>query len=161
MDRKPAAVWRSQQLAESEVGLVMGLSPSSSFRATPLASLAGLQRAGVNLVRVPPGGQAYAPHAHRFEEEWLYVLEGRCVCVIDGQPQELGPGDFVAFPAPGVWHVVHNPFEQDVRYLTGGERLAVDVLDYPETGASYVLLWDGTRSVFHRLGPPETPMRRE
>ena len=69
-----------------------------------LAKSTGLKRVGVNLARIAPGKESFAYHAHWMEEEWIYILAGRGLARIDGGEYEVGAGDFMAFPAPGVAH---------------------------------------------------------
>ncbi len=52
----------------------------------------------VVLGMVGEGGGAH-PHSHPGIEQVVYVLEGRARAEIDGQSQELGPGDSCYFPA--------------------------------------------------------------
>jgi uncharacterized cupin superfamily protein len=99
-----------------------------------MAKATGLKRVGVNLGRVPPGKESFAYHAHWREEEWIYILEGRGVARIDDADYEVGPGDFMAFPTPGVAHHLRNPFDQELVYLMGGENLELDVADFPDLG---------------------------
>ena len=53
------------------------LNPNSLFRAAGLSRLAGMSRAHVSLVRLPPGKDSFAYHAHMLEEEWIYVISGQ------------------------------------------------------------------------------------
>ncbi|MFQ5698928.1 MAG: cupin, partial [Myxococcota bacterium] len=39
--------------------------------------------------------------------------------------------DFVGFPTPSVPHQVRNPFGEELRYLTGGESLPIEIADFP------------------------------
>src|SRR4029078_4804840 len=73
-------------------------------------------------------------HSHWQEEEWIYILEGRGLARIDGAEYEVGPGDFMAFPTPGVAHSLRNPFESELIYLMGGESRELDVADFPDLG---------------------------
>lgn len=108
--------------------------PRSKVDVAFLGRAAGLQRTGLNLARVPPGHESFLPHAHLCEEEWLYVLEGRALVDIDGHAFEIGPGDFVAFPAPSPAHHLRNPFAHDVVYLMGGEHRTLEIEDFPSVG---------------------------
>lgn len=105
--------------------------PRSEIRGTPLARAAGLKRTGVTLARVAPGKESFAYHTHHREEEWLYLLSGRAIALIDGVDYELGPGDFVAFPTPSVPHLMKNPFDEELVYLMGGENLEHEIADFP------------------------------
>ena len=46
-----------------------------------LGDHAGLKNYGVNLIRVLPGGQSSARHAHSKQDEFVYVIEGEFVLV--------------------------------------------------------------------------------
>jgi uncharacterized cupin superfamily protein len=99
-----------------------------------LAKATGLRRTGVNLMRVGPGKEALIYHSHWTEEEWMYILAGRGVARIDGSEYEVGAGDFMAFPVPGVAHHVSNPFDAELVYLVGGENRDVEIADFPDLG---------------------------
>jgi uncharacterized cupin superfamily protein len=112
--------------------------PRSEMRGAQLAKAVGLKRTGVNVITLPPGKESFAYHAHTLEEEWLYVLSGRAVAYVDGKQFEVGPGDFLGFPTPGVAHQLKNPFAEPVTYLSGGENHEVDVADFPDLGRRMV-----------------------
>ena len=102
---------------------------------TPLSRLAGLARAGVNLVRVAPGRRAFPRHAHRVEEEWTYVIAGEAEVILGHERHRLGPGGFVAFPPGGPAHAVANASaEDDLLCLMGGESRELDLVDFPDHG---------------------------
>jgi uncharacterized cupin superfamily protein len=105
--------------------------PKSLVRGTQLGRSVGLKRTGVNYLRVPPGKESYVYHSHRFEEEWIYVLEGSGVAIIDGGDYPVGPGDFMGFPTPSVAHLMRNTGTVDLVYLSGGEHREFEVAEYP------------------------------
>jgi uncharacterized cupin superfamily protein len=96
-----------------------------------LGTVAGLERIGIHLVRLPPGCDSTQFHTHSADEEFLYILDGRAVAEIGDGAWEVGPGDFIGFPAPGPAHNLRNDFDEDCTYLVGGERNPLDVVDYP------------------------------
>ena len=96
-----------------------------------MSGLAGLERTGVSFVRIAPGKESFAYHLHHREEEWVYVVAGRGLAIIDGEEYELEPGDFVAFPTPSVPHQMTNPTEEDLVYLMGGENKDYEIADFP------------------------------
>ena len=106
--------------------------PQSEITGTHLSGLAGLKRTGVSLVRIPPGKESFAYHLHHREEEWIYILAGRGIALVDGREYELDPGDFIAFPTPSVPHHLHNPNEEALVYMMGGENLDFEVADFPK-----------------------------
>jgi uncharacterized cupin superfamily protein len=112
--------------------------PNSEMRGTQLARSVGLKRTGVNFIRLAPGKESYAYHSHQIEEEWLYVLEGRALALIDDVEYEVGPGDFIGFPAPSVAHLMRNPGPGDLVYLSGGESREFDIADFPKLGKRMV-----------------------
>jgi uncharacterized cupin superfamily protein len=108
--------------------------PRSEVTGYQMGKATGLKRTGVNLARLAPGKESFVYHSHWLEEEWIYILQGRGVARIDGESYEVGPGDFMAFPTPGVAHHLTNPFEEELVYLMGGENREYDVADFPELG---------------------------
>jgi uncharacterized cupin superfamily protein len=110
------------------------MNPHSEIHGFMLSRATGLLRCGVNFVRVPPGKESFAYHEHKTEEEWLYVLAGRGVAIVNEEEVEVGAGDFLGFPAPGFAHHLKNPFAEDLVYLSGGEHVDVEVADFPHHG---------------------------
>jgi uncharacterized cupin superfamily protein len=96
-----------------------------------LGELTGLERIGLHLIRLEPGRDSTQHHYHEADEEFLYVLCGRGLAHIGEESFEVGPGDFMGFPAPSPAHSLSNPFDEDLVYLVGGERNAVDAVHYP------------------------------
>jgi uncharacterized cupin superfamily protein len=96
-----------------------------------LGTLAGLERIGVHLVRLAPGRESTEFHYHDADEEFLYVVSGRGIAEIGDESHEVGPGDFMGFPAPSDGHALRNPFDEDLVYLMVGERNVNDVVHYP------------------------------
>lgn len=110
------------------------LNPSSEIHGFQLSRLTGMRRCAVNWIRVPPGKESYAYHAHEAEEEWIYILSGRGIAEIGADEWEVGPGDFMGFEAPSVAHHLRNPFDDDLVYLCGGEIRKLEVADFPRQG---------------------------
>ena len=96
----------------------------------------GMERIGLHLVRLEAGRDSTTHHFHDADEEFLYILSGRGVARIGDDSFEVGPGDFMGFPAPSPPHSLHNPNDEDLVYLMGGERHSPDVVHYPEIGRS-------------------------
>lgn len=129
--------------ASPEVPIAHPLNPASQifFRAIStsegnksLSEVAGLQRLGVHLVRIPPGKESFAYHSHHTEEEFVYVVSGRGVAEINDREVEVGPGDFLGFRTPGCAHHFKNPFSEDLVCLMGGERREIEVAEFPRLG---------------------------
>ena len=150
-------LWTADELKAHERAVTQRLNPNSHLLRTGLSRLAGLSRAHVWLGRLPPGKDSFAYHAHMVEEEWVYILTGRGLADIDGEEYEVGPGDFMGFPAPGIAHLLRNPFADDLVYLMGGEAVPLDVLDYPTLGKRFLLHYSGGPPEFYELGEPSKP----
>jgi uncharacterized cupin superfamily protein len=159
MERRPALILRADEILARRTAYAQRLNPRSGFQGTSLATIAGLTRTGVSMAWLPPGGESFAYHAHRFTEEWIYILSGRAVAEVDGQEIEVGPGDFIAFPAPQVAHLLVNRSAEEVVYLMGGERRSPqpDLVDYPHLGKTYLLVPGSGATAFYELGAPIHP----
>jgi uncharacterized cupin superfamily protein len=88
-----------------------------------LGRAAGFERVGISVDVLPPGRRTSWPHAEADEEEFVFVLEGHPQAWIDGVLHDLGPGDFVGFPAgTGIAHTIINNTDETVRLLVGGDK---------------------------------------
>ena len=54
-----------------------------------------------------PPGKVHLLHRHPSAEQIMYVLEGSCLALSEGEPVRLNEGDAV-FIAQGEWHGVRN-----------------------------------------------------
>ena len=112
--------------------------PRSQMHGTQLARSVGLKRTGVNLVRVPAGKESFVYHSHRHEEEWIFLLSGTAIALIDGVEYGVNAGDFIGFPAPSVAHLLRNPGPADLVYLVGGENREFEIAEFPGLGKRMV-----------------------
>jgi uncharacterized cupin superfamily protein len=125
--------------------------PRSEVHVVPLSRPAGLTHVAVNLARVPAGRESYVFHLHHAQEEWMYVLSGRGIAEVGEAEHEVGPGDFLGFPAGGPAHHLRNPSGEDLVYLAGGDASGgVEVVDYPRAGKRKVWL-SSRRTVVYPL----------
>jgi uncharacterized cupin superfamily protein len=85
-------------------------------------------------VRLLKGDTSSVLHMHHQDEEWVYILSGRGIANIGDEQHAVGPGDFMGFAAGSLPHNLHNPNEEDLVYLVGGNRWPYDVCDYPKAG---------------------------
>jgi len=86
-----------------------------------LGDAVGMTEMGVHLVRIKQGDDTTEFHTHYCDEEFVYILSGH------------GPGDFMGFTAQSLPHGMTNPHEEDLVYLLGGTRKAVDICEYPRS----------------------------
>jgi uncharacterized cupin superfamily protein len=133
----------AQIAATTEFAIAHPLNPKSEVHLRRLGETVGLQRVIVTMARVPPGKESFAYHAHKGDEEWLYIVSGRGRAEIGDRTFEVGPGDFMAFPTPSIGHHLTNPYDADLVYLMGGERGRVDVGEFPKLGKHMIFTADG------------------
>jgi uncharacterized cupin superfamily protein len=110
------------------------LNPAAIRTNKSLGDEVGLKNLGIHLISIEPGNKSTEFHAHRYEEEAMYVLSGRGTAVIGETTQKIGPGDFIGFPTNGVAHETINDGAEPLICLVIGQRLQQDVVDYPRKG---------------------------
>jgi uncharacterized cupin superfamily protein len=98
----------------------------------------GARDLGFCVVSLDPGKRSCPYHFHHGEEEVFFVLEGRGTLRqgnAEGEERvELGPGDFVSFPAgTGIAHQFLNPGDEPFVYLAMSNRVPGDVAEYPDS----------------------------
>ena len=126
-----AHVLRSRDIGARQQTFRHPWNPNSEISGVQLGVALGLKRVGVSIARLGPGKESFALHAHQREEEWVYILYGQGLATIGEAEVSVGMGDFLAFPAPQVAHLLKNVGAEDLVYLMGGERLDHDVVDFP------------------------------
>jgi len=127
-----------------------------------LGDHAGLKNYGVNLIRVLPGGQSSARHAHSKQDEFVYVLEGEFVLVTDTDRETVGPGTCIGFPAgTGDGHHFLNLSESEASFLVIGDRTADDEVMYPDIDLELKAGPNGTRGFHHKDGTPYPRLPRD
>jgi uncharacterized cupin superfamily protein len=121
--------------------------PRGEVALTALSRPAGLERVAVLLSRLAPGKESYVHHVHLHDEEWMFVLSGRGVVEVGDGEVEIGPGDFLGFPARGPAHNTRSAAGEDLVYVSGGDawsRTSVEIVDFPRLGLRKTFV--GTRS---------------
>ena len=110
--------------------------PQSDIYLKRLAPLAGLTRLSLTMGRVPPGKDSFIYHSHERDEEFLFILSGRGRAEIGEETYEVGPGDFMGFPAPGgpAHNLSNASDEEDLVYLMAGEHSGLDIGHFPRLG---------------------------
>ncbi len=94
----------------------------------------GLKRVAINYEVLAPGDRSSWPHAHKEEEEFIYIIEGHPQIWIDGQIYDLNPGDCIGLkPGTGHSHTLLNNTESEVKAIVVGEgHVAGDKIFYPK-----------------------------
>jgi len=134
MDKPSLNIVRAADIAAHSQEFSHPWNSNSQMHGTQLARSVGLKRTGVNFIRVPAGKESYVYHSHQSEEEWIYVLSGKAIALIDDVEYEVNAGDFIGFPAPSVAHHMRNPGPAELVYLVGGENRETDVVEFPTLG---------------------------
>lgn len=150
--RKPNLVRAARQSLPSHP-FSHPLNPNSEVHMQSPSEETGLSRIGVHILRVPPGKESFAYHMHHTEEEFVFILSGRGIAEIGDEQVEVGPGDFMGFPTPSVGHHLRNPFDEDLVYLSGGERRLSEIAEFPRLGKRMVRV--GMRIAIHRVDEAE------
>ncbi len=107
------------------------LNPNAVRVNKSLGDAVGLQNLGVHWISVAPGHRSTEFHAHRFEEECVYVLSGRGSAVVGERTILIGSGDFLGFPTDGIPHELINDGTEPLVCLVVGQRLDHDIIDFP------------------------------
>jgi uncharacterized cupin superfamily protein len=128
---KPCLIHATEIEALEEYARVHQFNANAVRMTRTLGERCGLSRIGIHLVRLEAGRDSTQFHYHDADEEFIYILEGSGVAEIGDQAFAVGPGDFMAFPAPSPGHMLRNNSEDDLVYLVGGERNPNDVVHYP------------------------------
>lgn len=122
------------------------------FRA--LGNHVGLKNFGVNLVRIEPGAQSSARHAHSKQDEFIWVVEGEIVLETDEGSQTLRPGMCAGFAAGcGNAHRLVNRTTKDVVFLVVGDRTSPEEVSYPDIDLHLRVAPEGNR-FFRKDGSP-------
>lgn len=115
----------------------------------------GLTNFGVNLTRLAPGAASSLRHAHRTQDEFVYILEGEPVLVTDAGETPLGPGMCAGFAAgTGDAHCLVNRGARDVVYLEIGDRSPGDAVTYPDDDLAARMGEDGKWRYSRKDGTP-------
>lgn len=115
----------------------------------------GLTNFGVNLTQLAPGAASALAHSHSQEDEFVYVLAGTPVLIIDGKEFGLQPGDCCGFKAgTGKAHHLVNRSSGLVTYLEIGNRAPGDQVEYPNEDLKIGTAPDGRRFAAHKDGTP-------
>lgn len=99
-----------------------------------LGSKLGLKRIGINYEILQPGDRSSWPHAHKEDEEFIFILEGHPQIWIDGNVYELQPGDCVGLP-PNTGHahtLLNNSNEVVKAIVVGDSEQTTDKIFYPK-----------------------------
>lgn len=96
-----------------------------------LGDLTGLTGIGFHIIEVQPGYDSTEFHAHSYEDECVYVLEGEALVTIGDTQTTVSAGAFIGYRAGGLAHTMSNVGSSVLKCIVVGQRLAHEVADYP------------------------------
>ena len=107
----------------------------------PVGAQAGARELAANVYELDPGAVGSPLHVHHANEELLLVLAGTPSLRGPDGTQLLTVGAVVAFPRGQAGaHSLVNRSDARVRYLVLSTTNRPDVVEYPDTGATLVVL---------------------
>ena len=107
------------------------LNPNAKRINKSLGDLTGLTGFGFHIIEVEPGSETTEHHAHIYEDECVYVLEGKATALIGDETHPIKAGDFIGYRKGGLAHSIKNNGNETLKCIVVGERLTHDVADYP------------------------------
>jgi uncharacterized cupin superfamily protein len=115
----------------------------------------GLANFGVNLTRLAPGSISALLHHHSRQDEFVYILSGTPILVLDDREYPLRAGDCCGFRAgSGVGHQLANRSREAVLYLEVGDRTPGDYPAYPRDDLMFTAVEGGGWIVTRKDGTP-------
>lgn len=113
----------------------------------------GGEKLSCGLWELPPGKRSFPLHVHHVTEEALFVVSGRGKVRTPEGLTDIGPGDYVSFPAGGPAHQLVNDGAEPLVYVGMAATSGVDVVEYPDSNKVASSVGAGTdrkRFVFRR-----------
>lgn len=114
----------------------------------------GIQKFGVNLTELHPGGESALLHRHSKQEEFIYILSGHPTLVLEDREAILCPGMCAGFIPSGSAHKLVNRTDEIVVYLEVGDHEKGDDATYPKDDLVATMGEDGKRQFTHKDGRP-------
>ena len=98
-----------------------------------LGDFFGLKNFGINQTILDPGSVSALSHHHSKQDEFIYVLEGELILILDGTAYPMLAGDCIGLPAgTGLPHQLINRSNSEAVYLEIGDRSAGDEVECPD-----------------------------
>jgi uncharacterized cupin superfamily protein len=128
----------------------------------PVGAHAGARQLAANVYELDPGAVGSPLHVHHANEELLLVLAGTLSLRGPDGTQLLSAGAVVAFPQGQTGaHSLVNRSDAPVRYLVVSTTNRPDVVEYPDTGATLVVLAEHRLAYPHGADPNQKPIVEE
>ncbi len=107
----------------------------------PVGAQAGARELAANVYELDPGAVGSPLHVHHANEELLLVLAGTPSLRGSDGTRLLSAGAMIAFPRGDAGaHSLVNHSDAPVRYLVVSTTNRPDVVEYPDTGATLLVL---------------------
>jgi uncharacterized cupin superfamily protein len=113
----------------------------------------GGQKLSCGLWELAPGKRSFPLHVHSVTEEALFVVSGRGKVRTPEGLAEIGPGDYVSFPAGDMAHQLVNDGTEPLVYVGMAAVTGIDIVEYPDSNkvaASVGPRGSGKRFVFKK-----------
>jgi uncharacterized cupin superfamily protein len=128
----------------------------------PVGAQAGARELAANVYELDPGAVGSPWHIHHANEELLLVLDGTPSLRGPDGTQLLPTGAVVAFPRGQAGaHSLVNRSDAPVRYLVVSTTNRPDVVEYPDTGATLVVLAEQRVAYPHDAAAQQRPVIAE
>jgi len=128
----------------------------------PVGAQAGTRELAANVYELDPGTVGSPWHVHHANEELLLVLSGTLSLRGPDGSQLLPAGAVVAFPRGRTGaHSLVNRSAEPVRYLVISTTNRPDVLEYPDIGATLVVLAEQRLAFPEGAEAPQLPVITE
>ena len=111
----------------------------------------GGEKLTCGLWELAPGKRSFPFHVHHVTEEAMWVVSGRAKVRSPDGDTEVGPGDFVSFPAGAQPHQLINDGPDPFIYVGMSAVFGFDVVEYPDSNKVAVALGGmpkGRRMIF-------------
>ena len=108
------------------------LNPKAIRTNKSLGDLTGLQGLGFHIIEIAPNHESTEYHQHKYEDECVFILEGKAEIMIGDDLEVVKEGDFIGYRASGLPHSMKNIGTSTLKCIVAGQRLAHDVADYPK-----------------------------
>ncbi|MEM6305933.1 MAG: cupin domain-containing protein [Pseudomonadota bacterium] len=110
------------------------VNPSARRSISSPGDATGLTTLGINIFEIAPGDKSTEYHVHACEDEAVFVLSGTGTARTGEDRYAINPGDFIGYPKGGRAHEIRNTSDAPLRLLVMGQRLPMDIVDYPDEG---------------------------
>ena len=128
----------------------------------PVGAQAGARELAANVYELDPGAVGSPLHFHHANEELLLVLAGTPSLRGPDGTRLLSAGAAVAFPRGRAGaHSLVNRSDAPVRYLVISTTNRPDVVEYPDTGATLVVLAEQRLAYAHGADAHQKPTIEE